>query len=228
MCTSEAKLANDSVKSVTAHNISITECVDSRGVASPQPREQAGGDRAEHGQVLAREDTDSSNRQIMCAEVKAPMAPMEQLAVIGPYDYILIVKSKWPWPTDEALCEASYHMNTYTDTRLRGLPNYLGPRMPIPSNLNIAKWRLLLHSYADKAICDYLEFGYSANELPEPTFSNHKSALKNPDADFTPTFVHLSVAALAASCSTWFRKQWSISCASEVSNAWHMLTTFAA
>lgn len=58
--------------------------------------------------------------------------------------------------------------------------------MPIPSNLNIVNWRILLHLYADRAICDYLEFGwpvgYNASELPEPTLSNHKSALENPVA----------------------------------------------
>lgn len=82
--------------------------------------------------------------------------------------------------------KATYHMNAYTDASLRGLPNYLGPRMPIPSNLNIGAWRRLLHSYEDRAICDYLEFrwpvGYSAGELPVPTANNHKSALDNPDA----------------------------------------------
>lgn len=77
-------------------------------------------------------------------------------------------------------------MNAYCDVRIKGLPNYLGARIPVPSNLNIKAWREALQGYHDSIICEYLEYGwpvgYSACALPESTKTNHKSAVDNPAA----------------------------------------------
>ena len=34
--------------------------------------------------------------------------------------------------------------------------NYTGPRIPVPSRLNIPVWRALLQDYEDSVICDFL------------------------------------------------------------------------
>ena len=36
-----------------------------------------------------------------------------------------------------------------------GKPNYLVARVPVPSTLNISKWRELLQGYDDNVVCDF-------------------------------------------------------------------------
>ena len=62
-----------------------------------------------------------------------------------------------------------------------GKPNYLVARVPVPSILNISKWRELLQDYEDGAVCDFLEFGWPVGFMPTtlPVFDlrTHRSAL---------------------------------------------------
>ena len=62
-----------------------------------------------------------------------------------------------------------------------GKPNYLVARVPVPSTLNISKWRELLQDYEDGAVCDFLEFGWPVGFMPTtlPVFDlrTHRSAL---------------------------------------------------
>ena len=55
-----------------------------------------------------------------------------------------------------------------------GRPNYLVARVPVPSKLNISKWRELLQGYDDNVVCDFLEFswpvGFMPTTLPVLTF----------------------------------------------------------
>ena len=62
-----------------------------------------------------------------------------------------------------------------------GLPNFAKARIPVKSDLNIARWRELLANYFDCAVCDFLEFGfpldYSAHCLPYVSeYRNHYGA----------------------------------------------------
>ena len=75
----------------------------------------------------------------------------------------------------------------YTEASKYGLPNYLGARVKVISQLNIPKWKILLKDYKFNRVVDYLEFGFplsidysrfSYNEQVE----NHKSALMYPEA----------------------------------------------
>ena len=65
-------------------------------------------------------------------------------------------------------------------------PNALSLKIPVPSNLNIAVWRNILHSYHDSALVDFLDFGwpinYVADSLPHPVNRNHPSAIKHASA----------------------------------------------
>ena len=40
------------------------------------------------------------------------------------------------------------------------LPNYMGIRVPVTTNLNIAIWRCFLVDYWDDQLVDLLEFGF--------------------------------------------------------------------
>ena len=61
-----------------------------------------------------------------------------------------------------------------------GLPNFLGLRIPVKTNLKIASWRAHLCDYFDKQLCDLIEFGFpldfDRSRLLESTLVNHASA----------------------------------------------------
>ena len=63
-------------------------------------------------------------------------------------------------------------------------PNYQLARVPVPSVLNIALWRVLLQEYHDRIICDFLEFGwpigYASHTLPFFDLRTHRGALQFP------------------------------------------------
>lgn len=69
-----------------------------------------------------------------------------------------------------------------------GRPNFLGPRLSVPTSLNLSLWRSLLTEYSGSAVvCDYLEFGWPIGYnyhgiLPSSDFCNHKGALNFPSA----------------------------------------------
>lgn len=68
----------------------------------------------------------------------------------------------------------------YDLVRSTGRHNYLEARIPVPSGMNIAAWRTLLHDYSDYQLCDFLEFGWPVNySLPHPPQGrqqNHNTA----------------------------------------------------
>lgn len=63
-------------------------------------------------------------------------------------------------------------------------PDAFTQRLPVPSNLNMPEWRRRLIHYADKSLCDFLEFGwpvrYSSCSPPVQSTQNHCSARSNP------------------------------------------------
>ena len=66
-----------------------------------------------------------------------------------------------------------------------GEPNYLIARVPVPSALNIYKWRELLQDYEDSVVCDNLEFGWPVGFMPTnlPNFDlrTHRGSLLFPE-----------------------------------------------
>ena len=92
----------------------------------------------------------------------------------------------WPDPTEEALKVAPFHMILYYDVKRTALPNYMSLRRQVPSQLNCDEWDRRLAEYDDKAIVDFLRYGwpvsYTAPAPPVSTPQNHASALRHPDA----------------------------------------------
>ena len=64
--------------------------------------------------------------------------------------------------------------------RERGMPNFLGLRIPVKTNLKISSWREHLCDYFDKQLCDLIEFRFpldcDRSRQLESTLLNHASA----------------------------------------------------
>ena len=65
-----------------------------------------------------------------------------------------------------------------------GLPNFVGARVPVQSDLLVSRWRELLVDYSDYKVCEFLEFGfpldYSASSLPNAVeYRNHSRARRH-------------------------------------------------
>ena len=63
-------------------------------------------------------------------------------------------------------------------------PNAYGAKIPVCSQLNISVWRHYLADYVDHVVVGFLQFGwpinYTSSVLPQPTHTNHQSALAYP------------------------------------------------
>ena len=61
-----------------------------------------------------------------------------------------------------------------------GIPNFLGLRIPVKTNLKISSWRAHLCDYFDKQLCDLIEFGFpldfDRSRHLASTLVNHASA----------------------------------------------------
>ena len=64
-------------------------------------------------------------------------------------------------------------------------PNAYGAKIPVCSQLNISVWRHYLTDYVDHVVVGFLQFGwpinYTSSVLPQPTHTNHQSALAYPE-----------------------------------------------
>lgn len=68
-------------------------------------------------------------------------------------------------------------MVIYDQVRETALPNYLEAKIPVPSALNIPRWREMLTDYHDTNLVDLLELGwpadYTAQKPPTAIYTNH-------------------------------------------------------
>lgn len=90
---------------------------------------------------------------------------------------------------------ALHCVQIYNVVRSTGVHNYMGARIPVPSNMDIRNWRSLLCDYHDQALCDFLEFGWPVNYIrdnpPQASGSNHGSAIAY--ADHVATYIHTEI-----------------------------------
>ena len=93
-------------------------------------------------------------------------------------------RQSW-WPS-MAASGPSQLVRIYELVRESGLPNAIGCKIPIPSDLNITAWRQLLgDTEENRALCDYLKFGFPLGYLGPVSntvgMSNHPSARQFPE-----------------------------------------------
>ena len=76
--------------------------------------------------------------------------------------------------------DVEYFVNLQKEIKLSVLPNYMGCKIPVESNLNLLFIRSMLVDYDDKTLCELLEFGfpigYSGENLNNKKTRNHSGA----------------------------------------------------
>ena len=85
------------------------------------------------------------------------------------------------------------HVMIYDAVQEKGIPNCMGPRIPLPTNLNISAWeRYAQDDHEDAQLIDFIKFGFPLGYLGPPSdtshIPNHDSAQKFPD--HVDRFVH--------------------------------------
>lgn len=95
-----------------------------------------------------------------------------------------IILAIWPHTTREARAKFPVFCKLYEQIRQHNLPNFLGARIPLTTQLNLQAWRTNLVDYHDKNICVFLEFGwpvgYHSTSPPTSCSRNHPSATLHP------------------------------------------------
>ena len=70
-------------------------------------------------------------------------------------------------------------LEIYTLVTKHKLPNYRGARIPLPTNLNINRWRQATEDHHDKQVADFLAYGWPVSyrgPVPTTQLGNHASA----------------------------------------------------
>lgn len=92
----------------------------------------------------------------------------------------LIFQNMWPALSDDARRIFPEFASLYDSIKKFNLPNFLGARKTVPSELNLLQWELSLVNYHDREICHFLRYGWPVGyHLPTPPASvqqNHASA----------------------------------------------------
>lgn len=68
----------------------------------------------------------------------------------------------------------------YSKIKQENLPNFLGAKITVPSQLNLENWERMLEGYHDRDVCLFLRYGwpvgYEADVIPTSVKENHHSA----------------------------------------------------
>ena len=113
-------------------------------------------------------------------DIQAQIGTMPAISYNPPHtptSYQHILQAIWPNPC-HAQWENKEYLQLYIKVRATGLPNHAAARIPVPSALNIPRWRALLSDYHDTSLVDYLEYGwpadYTGEQPPVPATDNHR------------------------------------------------------
>ena len=105
---------------------------------------------------------------------------------LTPEQFAPIKDTYWPRLNSSQWRDQPTYAMLYSAIRRSCLPNRLGPRLTIPSGLNLDRWDELLTDYHDAQLCEYLRYGwpvgYTAPHPPSTVTTNHTSATAHPDA----------------------------------------------
>ena len=103
-----------------------------------------------------------------------------------PAEYANITNSVWPTPTEEAINIAPFYMKLCDPVQRSAIPNYMGIRCEIPSQINCDAWDIAFKDYHDREICDFMCYGwpvsFTSSQPPLSTPVNHSSATRHLDA----------------------------------------------
>lgn len=93
------------------------------------------------------------------------------------------IKTIWPDTTLDARQSHPGFCELYQRIKAFNLPNFLGAKIVLKSDLDLDQWDSYLSQYHDKEVVSFLRYGwpigYNADEPPESVNSNHSSANQN-------------------------------------------------
>ena len=78
----------------------------------------------------------------------------------------------------------------YNKVTKLSLPNYIGARVQLPSNLHFPEWEALAHTPEDSNLISFLKHGFTVGyegPVPTPATHNHASFVQHPRD--VPTYV---------------------------------------
>lgn len=91
-----------------------------------------------------------------------------------------MVDEVWPDITKAASAEFPKFAKLFTDIKMTGVPNFIGAKIQLHSDLVVEQWEAALQAYHDKEICEFLKFGWPigflADQPPVSQLENHPSA----------------------------------------------------
>lgn len=94
--------------------------------------------------------------------------------------YAQMITAFWPDVSQLTKDEFPQFTHDYNEIKARALPNFLGAKVPVKSDLIIESWKKYLVNYHDQYLCDFLLYGwplgYIAATPPESSSVNHPSA----------------------------------------------------
>ena len=67
---------------------------------------------------------------------------------------------------------SSSYIELYHSLRDSTLPNCMGARLRVPSNMNISAWEDYLRTFYDTQLIDFLKFGFPLDMVPNPILDN--------------------------------------------------------
>lgn len=135
--------------------------------------------------------TSSTTDANLHSEVHAtPLAPRESIIphyipvpAVSPdavKAHASMIRSLWPVPSMQAYLEAPDFCKLYSAIKQWNLPNFLGARITLQSDLNLNAWEEQLKEYHDREICYFFRYGwpigYLATHPPPSVDDNHPSA----------------------------------------------------
>ena len=113
-------------------------------------------------------------------DLKSPPGVAKKALKVGPVEFAPFIDKLWPHPTAEAFLLFPEHITLYNAVKRTNLPNYLGARIQIPSQINCDAWDHALEGYDDSQVASFLRYGwlgsYTAPDIPTPSAKNHPSA----------------------------------------------------
>lgn len=95
-------------------------------------------------------------------------------------NHITMVSTCWPAMAPLAAEKFPDFADAYTKIVSTALPNFLGAKLTVKSDLKVHKWRQYLENYHDPLLCEFLQFswpiGYKLHKPPQSIDKNHPSA----------------------------------------------------
>lgn len=90
------------------------------------------------------------------------------------------IQQLWPDISESASKKFPEFAALYSAIKNKNLPNFLGAKITLNSDLILENWESMLKDYHDKDICQFLRYfwpvGYEADVTPSSVQDNHKSA----------------------------------------------------